>query len=142
MIVVGRYPRADRLHASGVRFGSRPKRRGRPTFLLEGGANASNWPSEYWRPVCLAGIGMQVSVGGRDIDHALAFGLAITGRMVARIWRYAAMKLSVFHELSRFLMSKRSRMVMIPFVIVLVLLAGLFIIAESAAWAPFVYAIF
>ncbi|GGB57762.1 hypothetical protein GCM10011505_43290 [Tistrella bauzanensis] len=45
-------------------------------------------------------------------------------------------------ELVRFLFSRRSRMVLIPFVLVLLVFAVVFVVAQGTAWAPFVYAVF
>ncbi len=50
--------------------------------------------------------------------------------------------MSVIDEIVRFLLSKRGRLLLIPFVLVLLLLAVLFVIVDGASWAPFVYAIF
>lgn len=52
------------------------------------------------------------------------------------------MKNSFVDDMFRFLFSKSSRMVLIPFVLVLLVFAFLFVIAEGTAWAPFIYAIF
>lgn len=52
------------------------------------------------------------------------------------------MKNSFLDDIFRFLFSKSSRLVLIPFVVVLLLFAFMFVIAEGTAWAPFVYAIF
>jgi hypothetical protein len=53
-----------------------------------------------------------------------------------------SMKNSFVDDIFRFLFSKSSRMVLIPFVVVLLVFAFLFVIAEGTAWAPFIYAIF
>ncbi|MFM2481886.1 DUF5989 family protein [Celerinatantimonas sp. YJH-8] len=48
----------------------------------------------------------------------------------------------VFVELLSFLFSKKSRMILIPFLIVLLILSALFVFASGSSWAPFIYAIF
>ncbi|WP_409421567.1 DUF5989 family protein [Pseudaeromonas sp. ZJS20] len=45
-------------------------------------------------------------------------------------------------ELLSFFLSKKSRAILIPFLIVLLILSGLFIFASSSSWSPFIYAIF
>lgn len=52
------------------------------------------------------------------------------------------MKNSFLDDIFRFLFSKSSRLVLIPFIVVLLIFAVIFVIAEGTAWAPFVYAIF
>lgn len=46
------------------------------------------------------------------------------------------------HDLFGFLFSKKSRLVLIPFFIVLMLFAALFVVLANSSWAPFVYAVF
>lgn len=41
-----------------------------------------------------------------------------------------------------FLFSKKSRLVLLPFLIVILLFAILFVVLANSAWAPFVYAVF
>lgn len=41
----------------------------------------------------------------------------------------------------RFLFSPQARLVLIPFVLVLLLLAVVFVAAEGTAWSPFLYAV-
>ncbi len=48
----------------------------------------------------------------------------------------------IFLELWAFFFSKKSRIILIPFLIVLFLLSGLFLFASSSSWSPFIYAIF
>ncbi len=48
----------------------------------------------------------------------------------------------IFTELIEFFFAKKSRIVLIPFIIVLILLSGLFLFASSSSWSPFIYAIF
>ncbi|WP_298641241.1 DUF5989 family protein [uncultured Tistrella sp.] len=50
--------------------------------------------------------------------------------------------MNIVVELLRFLFSGRSRLVLIPFVVVLLLFAVVFVAAQGTAWAPFVYAVF
>lgn len=45
-------------------------------------------------------------------------------------------------EITRFLLSKQSRIVLIPLVLLLLVFAAIFVLAGGTAWAPFVYAIF
>ena len=45
-------------------------------------------------------------------------------------------------ELTAFFFSKKTRIVLIPFLVVLILLSGLFLFASSSSWSPFIYAIF
>lgn len=52
------------------------------------------------------------------------------------------MKNSFINDLWRFLFSKSSRLVLIPFIFILLVFAFIFVVAEGTAWAPFVYAIF
>jgi hypothetical protein len=52
------------------------------------------------------------------------------------------MKKSFVNDLWRFLFSKSSRLVLIPFILILLVFAFIFVVAEGTAWAPFVYAIF
>ncbi|WP_021020849.1 DUF5989 family protein [Vibrio gazogenes] len=48
----------------------------------------------------------------------------------------------VFVELLGFLFSKKSRIILLPFLLVLFLLSGLFVFSSGSSWAPFIYAIF
>ncbi|WP_372013500.1 DUF5989 family protein [Tistrella mobilis] len=50
--------------------------------------------------------------------------------------------MSIVMELLRFLFSGRSRLILIPFVLVLLIFAVVFVAAQGTAWAPFVYAVF
>ena len=54
--------------------------------------------------------------------------------------RQGAMKF--LSEFTRFLFGARSRLVLVPFVVVLLLFAVVFVLVEGTAWAPFVYALF
>ena len=45
-------------------------------------------------------------------------------------------------EILEFMFSKKSRVVLIPFVIVLLIFSLLFLCVGGSSWAPFVYAIF
>lgn len=45
-------------------------------------------------------------------------------------------------DLFGFLFGKRSRLVLIPFLIVVMLFAFLFVVLANSSWAPFVYAVF
>ena len=46
------------------------------------------------------------------------------------------------NDLFGFLFSKRSRLVLIPFLLVILLFAVLFVVLANSAWSPFVYAVF
>ncbi|WP_417782101.1 DUF5989 family protein [Terasakiella pusilla] len=48
----------------------------------------------------------------------------------------------VIKELFEFLFSKTSRMVLIPFVLILLVFSIFFVVSSGTSWAPFVYAIF
>ncbi|WP_425314036.1 DUF5989 family protein [Shewanella dokdonensis] len=48
----------------------------------------------------------------------------------------------IFLELMSFFFSKKSRMLLIPFLVVLLVLSVLFVFTGSSSWAPFIYAIF
>lgn len=50
--------------------------------------------------------------------------------------------MSFLDEIIRFLFSKRSRIVLIPFILILFLFAIIFVLAKGTTWAPFVYAVF
>ncbi|MBY0417007.1 MAG: hypothetical protein K2W88_02940 [Pararheinheimera sp.] len=52
------------------------------------------------------------------------------------------MKNSFINDLYRFFFSKSSRLVLLPFIFILIVFAFVFVVAEGTAWAPFVYAIF
>lgn len=45
-------------------------------------------------------------------------------------------------EVVRFLFSSRARLALIPFVLVLLLFAVVFVVAKGTAWSPFIYAVF
>jgi len=47
-----------------------------------------------------------------------------------------------FKDLFGFLFAKRSRLIFIPFLLLLVLFVGVLAVSEGTAWAPLVYAIF
>lgn len=46
------------------------------------------------------------------------------------------------HDLFGFLFSSKSRLVLIPFLAVIMLFAVLFVVLANSSWAPFVYAVF
>lgn len=46
------------------------------------------------------------------------------------------------HDLFGFLFAKKSRLVLIPFLVVILLFALLFVVLANSPWAPFVYAVF
>jgi len=46
------------------------------------------------------------------------------------------------NDLFGFLFSKKSRMVLIPFLAVILLFAVLFVVLANSSWSPFVYAVF
>lgn len=45
-------------------------------------------------------------------------------------------------DLTKFLFSKKTRMIFIPAIIFLFLISVLLSLSQGAAWAPFVYAVF
>jgi len=48
----------------------------------------------------------------------------------------------IFAELFEFLLSNKTRIILIPFIIIVMLCALLFFVSTGSSWAPFVYAIF
>ncbi|WP_390623629.1 DUF5989 family protein [Vibrio mangrovi] len=48
----------------------------------------------------------------------------------------------IFVELLSFFFSKKSRIILIPFLVVLFVLSGLFVFSSGSSWAPFIYAVF
>lgn len=50
--------------------------------------------------------------------------------------------MTFFNDLFGFLFSKRSRLVLIPFLAVILLFAAVFVVLANSAWSPFVYAVF
>ncbi len=48
----------------------------------------------------------------------------------------------IFLELLGFFFSKKTRIFLIPFLLVLLIFSVLFVLSGNATWAPFVYAIF
>lgn len=50
--------------------------------------------------------------------------------------------MAFLNDLFGFLFSKRSRLVLIPFFLVILLCTGLFVVLSNSSWAPFVYAVF
>ncbi len=50
--------------------------------------------------------------------------------------------MSFLNDLFGFLFGKKSRLVLIPFIIVILLIAVLFAVVGGSAWSPFVYAVF
>jgi len=47
-----------------------------------------------------------------------------------------------FSDLFGFLFSKRSRFILIPFMLLVLLFVGLLVVSEGTAWAPLIYAVF
>ncbi|WP_219114528.1 DUF5989 family protein [Janthinobacterium sp. UMAB-56] len=45
-------------------------------------------------------------------------------------------------DLFGFLFSSKSRLILIPFLVVILLFAVLFVVLANSSWAPFVYAVF
>jgi hypothetical protein len=46
------------------------------------------------------------------------------------------------NDIIGFLFTKKSRMVLVPFLIVILLFTIIFVVLANSAWAPFVYALF
>lgn len=50
--------------------------------------------------------------------------------------------LSFFRDMFGFLFAKRSRLIFIPFLLLLLLFVGVLAVSEGTAWAPLIYAVF
>ncbi len=50
--------------------------------------------------------------------------------------------MAFLNDLFGFLFSKKSRLVLIPFLAVILVFAALFVVLANSAWSPFVYAVF
>lgn len=55
---------------------------------------------------------------------------------------FAEYAVKFLSDLFGFLFSKKSRLVLIPFLAVILLFAALFVVLANSSWAPFVYAVF
>lgn len=55
---------------------------------------------------------------------------------------FAEYDVKFLHDLFGFLFSKKSRLVLIPFLAVIMLFTVLFVVLANSPWAPFVYAVF
>lgn len=47
-----------------------------------------------------------------------------------------------FKDMFGFLFAKRSRLIFIPFLVLLLLFVGVLVVSEGTAWAPLIYAVF
>lgn len=50
--------------------------------------------------------------------------------------------MAFLNDLFGFLFGKKSRLVLIPFLAVILVFAALFVVLANSAWSPFVYAVF
>lgn len=50
--------------------------------------------------------------------------------------------MTFLNDLFGFLFSKKTRLVLIPFLVVILIFAALFVVLANSSWAPFVYAVF
>lgn len=58
------------------------------------------------------------------------------------IWTIGDPAVLFFKDMFGFLFAKRSRLIFIPFLVLLLLFVGVLVVSEGTAWAPLIYAVF